>query len=434
MESSKSSRMSLWSTARDYIGIVILLPVAFGLAAAITELGATKVYTSTTRLSVGQGPAESVLGVVQVAARQRLATELAVATAPETRAPVFSKIKDQVTLSASVDVETDILTLNATSRTPATARKAAVAYRESYAERSSARQRSIFDEAAKALSDEISLQRTAMLSLPTGSAERDRIDVRVQGLEDNRDLVLSQGRSVAGSRIRVLVPASLPAAPSNPPPYRKGLFGAILGSALSLAVLTVLDRRRASAVQPSDLSVSHPKLRLLGVPKRRSRGVDSSAFQFAAQVLAASDGLTGGEVVGVVVLGGSPKPFDATRLLADAIGTCGFTAIPVRSAPVAVGASTVVHGVNGVTFRPGRDDSQFEEREALRRLTEKMKGDITVVEGPNLTKGSGDAHVLRLADLIVLVIESGTVSSDELQVATQQLDALGVDVAGALFV
>ena len=260
------------------------------------------------------------------------------------------------------------------------------------------------------------------------------MQTRIQGFEDNRDLVLSQGRSVAGSRIRVLLPASVPMSPSNAPPYRKGLFGALLGGALSLAVLTVLDRRRAGAVQPSELAISHPKLRLLGVPKRRSRGIDSVPFRFAAQVLAASDGLAGGEVVGVVVLGGSPKTFDATRMLAEALGSCGFTAVPVHSAPLVAGHSTITRTERGVTFSPGRGDSQFEEREALRRLTDELSADITVVEGPNLTEGSGDAHILRLADLVVVVIESGAVTSDELQVATQQLDALGVTVAGALFV
>lgn len=232
-----------------------------------------------------------------------LETELRVAESPVVQQAAFESLGSDAELVSGTDVsaidETSVIKMTAESSTPEVARDAANAIAAAYVEE---RRRDATDELASRIEElDKQIQETeteladldAVLASLAGSndpaassrvsSDRQVVADRLQSLQAQRDDLLLE-QAVADGGVKVLADADLPDSPVSPKPLRQLVLGALLGLAVGVAAVFVVDRIDKKVRSVDDLRALGVEAQVIREIPLPTRGSPSE------QLLAASGG------------------------------------------------------------------------------------------------------------------------------------------------
>jgi len=216
------------------------IPVVTVLACSLLALGLSlsrdKLYETTASvLFGGSRVTDSAFGIQRDNGQPErdAATQVLVAQSPEVADRTREELKlptdrgvllERVTVSAADNA--NVLYFTVTDTDPAQAARLANGFAEAY--RDFNRESEVSQLAASQRSLEVQLE-----SLPAGADERQALEQRLSTLQSYR--------AAANGGARVIGRAAVPAVPAAPSPLRDAILGAILGLALGLTVVFLLD-------------------------------------------------------------------------------------------------------------------------------------------------------------------------------------------------
>jgi Mrp family chromosome partitioning ATPase len=477
----------------DYVGLLrrqwltVLLCLLLGVGAALAYVQwAPKEYRSQTSVLVTPTTADAA---TERSAEINLDTEAQLVTSTETVADAGALLAEEgVTLddlpgrlNVSVPPNTEILDITFIGDTAEQAQLGARAFAQAYLDQrqdtAEAALQAEYDalqtryDAVKALLDEAV---RAGQSLAADSTEAARNERQVQALNDQlANIISSQNRIQAESPSpgRVVTEAPLPRSPSSPDLFIALGAGILLGLVAGIGVAALRHRADDVVRTPEDLyrrtgvpvtSVLSTRLHDGEVTILQPLSADGRGYARLRNLVTTSLEESNRRVVLVagVRRGGGPVAAnlaaslarageDVVLVCADVFGDTAAALLPGAApsaglAEVLAGEQPVesvlrrLPGIQGLRIlTPGLDvdraDALLQTRSPRKLVDRLLESASYVVVEASATTDSPDAQTLaNVAELAVLVVESGATRSREVVDACAQLESMGTPVLGAV--
>jgi Mrp family chromosome partitioning ATPase len=471
---------------RQWLIVLLCLALGIGLAVAYIQLAPREYRSTASVLVTATDPSGSTTAGRNTVIN--LDTEAQLVTSTETVAAAAKTLgvstDDTRALADSVGVSvppnTEILDITFTGDTAAEAQNGAQAFADAYLAQRDATAQATIEAAAKALQDRIDAVNTQVAAalregakLPENSPELQRNDDQVASLQNQlTDLggQLNLVRSETVSAGRIVTQPRLPTSPSSPDPLIALGAGILLGLVGGVGLAARRHRRDDVIRTPEDL-FQRTRVPVATVLSERLHDGDVAVLQpltadgrgYARLRNLVTTGLeeTSRRVVLVagVRRGGGPVAANLAASLArsgeEVVLVCadvfGYTAAALLGDKPSDGLAEVLdqpNSVDGALTRfegipslrilgPGRDidraDALLQTRSS-RKLVDRLldSASYVVIEAP-ATTDSPDAQTLaNVAELAVLVIESGPTTAREVLDACAQLESVGTPVLGGV--
>lgn len=240
-------------------GLVSLIVLGLTLPAAALSASQPPVYSATAEVVLGQQRLDDDFNIQatdlsdrQIATQMRVVTSNAVTDLAEEQGAVG-------TVEVSTPSLSNVLVLTAQGPTPAAAASTANAYAEAYLEHRTRQARATLDDAVGQLEQRIALlqQEIDPLDEQVRQASPDQRDAalaavrpllsRLQEQRANLQAQLGQLQvqlAIAGSGANIVHRAEPPTAPISPKPIRDGALAAVLGVAVAVSLVVLLETLR----------------------------------------------------------------------------------------------------------------------------------------------------------------------------------------------
>jgi Mrp family chromosome partitioning ATPase/capsular polysaccharide biosynthesis protein len=484
--SANTMRLSDYFTLlrRHWVAVFLCLALGVGGAIAYMEL-APKEYRSTASVLVTAVDADN--GGNQ-ANSINLDTEAQLVTATETvslaadalhaDADAAKDLTDRV--GVSVPPNTEILDISFTGTTPEAAQRGALAFAQAYLDQRKATAQAGIDatiqsqeDRKKAFSDQIPALTDQAARQPEGSAQRNALEAQINalygqiaGIEQSqtrlRSTVLSPGE--------IVTQPALPASPSSPNLIISLAAGVALGLLLGIGIAALRHRADDVIRTPEDLyrrtrvpvatvlsTRLHqgevavlPPLSADGRGYARLRNLVTTSLEESSRrvVIVAGVRRGGGPVAANLAASLARAGEEVFLLCADVFGN---TATALMADPPSAGMAEVLAGeksVDSVSRRlagipglrimgPGRDPDRADallQTRSPRKLVDELlsTASYVVIEAPPTTDSPDAQTLANVAEIAVLVVESGETTAREVLDACAQLESMHTAVLGAV--
>ena len=409
--------------------LIVTIVVGVTAAVLIVSLAAPERYRASARIAEDPTSAEA-LDIAT--ADRRLATSRELVTSPAVLATAARRLPGETPgslaakVSATIDAEASILDVVATDGQATGAARIADAVAATFLARETRLQAAALADARERMTREIERQRRAGAGTVTLDALRERLS----------ELAVTE--ALAGSRLRLAQPATVPASPYAPRPLLSALLALL--AALAVAVLIALARDRVRRSAPDAIALSEVAgLPLLAAVPITGRGLAQPLRRLGA-VLRLKPRITGAVDQGMI----EEAALQAT--LRTVLPPRVPRLVVVHDAGPGAGAERVAAGLarslawaghTAVLLRPRGDD--FEESDEpdvpiaqvsdpgdIKRRDYRYAFAVSPMAGP-----IGDVRLLApLAAGAVLVARLGRTSAPEVASARRLIDALGIHILG----
>jgi capsular polysaccharide biosynthesis protein len=402
--------------------VVAIVVVVTGVALAVS-LASPDRYRASARIA--EEPASGELLDV-AAADRRLATTRELVTAPAVLMAAAARVPGESPdgladkVEATLDITASIIDVAATDRDPGRAAQIANAVAATFLAERERIERQVVIRARERLSQELRRQRRGGAADTTLDALRERLS----------DLAVNE--VMAGSGLRLVQPAAIPAEPFAPKPIRTTIVAFVAALCCGLLVALARDRWRPRSPAARELAqlTGLPVIAALppadGRSARRGWPTDRVLIEEAA-LQAAVRGALPARGRQVVVVHGIGQKYDAGHVaesLVRSLNWAGQKAVLVELAPPDDPRDATIapaHGVPAVRCADHED-----ELDELRRSDYRY----AIVRSPQTDQGRrlrllGHEHAAAL-----LVVRLGRVTSADAVAARRLIDALGLHALG----
>jgi uncharacterized protein involved in exopolysaccharide biosynthesis/MinD-like ATPase involved in chromosome partitioning or flagellar assembly len=468
---------------RQWLIVLVCLALGIGLAVAYIQL-APREYRSTASVLVTATDGSAAANtdprvVINLDTEAQLVTSTnTVTAAAETLAIPPDDLVDRV--GVSVPPNTEILDITFTGTTAAEAQKGAKAVADAYLAQRRATAQAALDAENKALQERIDSVNTELAAaLKTaagqaeGSPERARSDATAETLSNQVATLISQQTRVRSETVtpgEIVTQPALPTAPSSPNPLVALGAGVLLGLVAGVGLGARRHRRDDVIRSPEDLfqrtrvpvatvlsdrlhdgavSVLQP-LTADGRGYARLRNLVTTGLEESSRrvVLVAGVRRGGGPVAANLAASLARSGEEVVLVCADVFGHTATALLGDRPSdglaevldqPNSVdGALTRFEGIPSLRILgPGRDidraDALLQTR-SPRKLVDRLldSASYVVIEAPSTTDSADAQTLANVAELAVLVIESGPTTAREVLDACAQLESVGTPVLGGV--
>lgn len=470
---------------RQWLPVLLCLILGVGTAFAYAQF-APKEYRSQTSVLVTPTSPDAA---TDRTAAINLDTEAQLVTSTETVTAAAALLADDdVTLTdladrvnVSVPPNTEILDITFTGDTAEQAQLGARAFAQAYLDQRRATAQELLeaeDEALQTRYDAVKAQLDAALaagrSLPADSPEAARNERQVQALNDQLANITSAQNRIAAENPtpgRVVTEAPLPRSPSSPDLFIALGAGILLGLVAGVGLAALRHRADDVVRSPEDLyrRTGVPVTSMLstrlhdgdvtilqplsadgrGYARLRNLVTTSLEESHRRVVLVAGVRRGGGQVAANLAASLARAGEDVVLVCADVFGDTAAALLPdppgAGLAEVLAGEKPVdsvvrrLPGIQGLRILgPGIDvdraDALLQTR-SPRKLVDRLLESATyvVIEAPPTTDSPDAQTLANVAELAVLVVESGPTRAREVLDACAQLESMGTPVLGAVF-
>ena len=470
---------------RQWLPVLLCLLLGVGAALAYTEF-APKEYRSQTSVLVTPTSPDAA---TDRSGAINLDTEAQLVTSTKTVADATALLaEDGVTVNdprgrvnVSVPPNTEILDITFVGDTAEQAQLGARAFAQAYLDQREATAQALLEAEDAALQtryDTVLKQRDESIrygrTLAADSPDAARNERLVQTLNDQLANIQSAQNRIAAENPtpgRVVTDAPLPQSPSSPDLFIALGAGILLGLVAGLGIAALRHRADDVVRTPEDLyrrtgvpvtSVLSTRLRdgdvtILqplsadGRGYARLRNLVSTSLDESNRrvVLVAGVRRGGGQVAANLAASLARAGEDVVLVCADVFGDTAAALLPDPSGPglaeVLAGEKPVdsvvrrLPGIHGLrVLSPGIDvdraDALLQTR-SPRKLVDRLleSASYVVIEAPPTTDSPDAQTLANVAELAVLVVESGPTRAREVLDACAQLESMGTPVLGAVF-
>ena len=470
---------------RQWLAVLLCLLLGVGLAYAYIQFAPKEYRSQTSVLVTSITPVGSTTdrgAGINLDTEAQLVTSTATVTAAGEALGVppaeQRDLADRVRVS--VPPNTDILDITFVGDTAPEAQKGSQAFAQAYLDQRQDSGEAVLqaeDEALQTRIDAVRAQLDTVLkagaTLPANSPEATRNEEQARALNDQlANLTSSQNRvrSETVSPGRIVTEPRLPSSPSSPDPFIALAAGLLLGLAAGVGVAALRHRADDVIRSPEDLfrrtgvpvaSVLSTRLHDGEVTVLQPLSADGRGYARLRNLVTTNLDESSRRVVLVagVRRGGGPVAAnlaaslarageDVVLVCADVFGQTARALLPDQPgaglAEVLAGekpVDSVVRRLSGIPslriLGPGLDvdraDALLQTR-SPRKLVDRLLESATyvVIEAPSTTDSPDAQTLANVAELAVLVVESGPTRAREVLDACAQLESMGTPVLGAV--
>ncbi len=463
--------------------LIVLLCLALGIGAALAYLQlAPKEYRSTTSVLVTemQTDSSSTRGsTINLDTEAQLVTSTqTVARAAEALGISAGEISDRV--GVSVPPNTEILDISYVGPTAAQAKNGSRAFADAYLAQREANGQSVLERQAETLQERIDAVQADLDAaekradgLDANSPERGRAEDEASRLSQQLSTLASNQNRLETETLTpgdIITEPRLPSSPSSPDPLSALAAGVVLGLLLGVGLAALRHRRHDVIRTPEDVfrRTRVPVAAVLSTPLHagavevlkplspdgrsyaRLRNLVTTSLEEADRrvVLVAGVRRGGGPVAANLAASIARSGEQVYLVCADVLGPTSAALLGDEAAPglaevlagevsVEAAARSLPSLPNLHVLTPGLDpdraDALLQTKGARRLLDELLTtASYVVIEGPPTADGPDAQTLAGVAELAVLVVESGSTSAREVVDAVAQVESMHAAVLGAV--